>query len=121
MLCLQKTSLGAYVYLRTVQLLSPQALCQYATNLTHKADEKHNLVLRSTPAYTDGSFQCNACGVVGTGFCYRCQECQLDLHTVCAFMRSSVKGRLMSIHSSFVLSHLMRKQHLFVMYVEDQG
>ncbi|KAI3471526.1 hypothetical protein Pfo_028176 [Paulownia fortunei] len=61
-------------------------------SLNHQADHKHTLTLLPTPAYTGGSFQCNACGVLGTGFCYHCAECQLDLHTVCAFMRSTVKG-----------------------------
>ncbi|KAL1550039.1 diacylglycerol kinase theta-like [Salvia divinorum] len=60
--------------------------------LDHKADRKHVLTLLPGPAYSTGSFHCNACGVVGTSFCYHCGECELDLHPACAFTRSSVKG-----------------------------
>lgn len=60
--------------------------------LTHKADRRHALTLLPAPAYSGGAFKCNACGVVGTGFCYHCKECELDLHPACAFTRSSVKG-----------------------------
>ncbi|XP_042050020.1 diacylglycerol kinase theta-like [Salvia splendens] len=60
--------------------------------LNHKADKKHSLTLLPAPAYSTGSFHCNACGVAGTSFCYHCGECELDLHPACAFTRSSVKG-----------------------------
>ncbi|XP_057782632.1 protein VACUOLELESS GAMETOPHYTES-like [Salvia miltiorrhiza] len=60
--------------------------------LNHKADRKHALTLLPAPAYSTGSFHCNACGVVGTSFCYHCGECELDLHPACAFTKSSVKG-----------------------------
>lgn len=60
-------------------------------SLRHLFDQKHALTLLLAPAYSGGAFQCNACGVLGTGYCYHCEECQLDLHPVCAFMRPSVK------------------------------
>lgn len=60
--------------------------------LEHRADPKHALTLLPSPAYSTGSFHCNACGVVGASFCYHCGECELDLHPACAFTRSSVKG-----------------------------
>ncbi|KAL2480514.1 Phorbol-ester/DAG-type domain-containing protein [Abeliophyllum distichum] len=58
----------------------------------HEADKNHTLSLLAPPPYPEGSFECNACGTQGTGFCYHCDKCQLDLHTVCAFLRSSVKS-----------------------------
>ncbi|PIN03612.1 hypothetical protein CDL12_23848 [Handroanthus impetiginosus] len=57
-------------------------------NLSHQVDQEHTLTLLPK----GGAFQCNACGALGTGFCYHCAACDLDLHTVCAFMRPSVKG-----------------------------
>ncbi|KAG6427019.1 hypothetical protein SASPL_111258 [Salvia splendens] len=60
--------------------------------LNHKADKKHSLTLLPSPAYSTGTFHCNACGMAGTSFCYHCGECELDLHPACAFTRSSVKG-----------------------------
>ncbi|KAA8518282.1 hypothetical protein F0562_015835 [Nyssa sinensis] len=59
--------------------------------LSHVADTKHALTLLSSPAYPEGAFKCNACGGIGTGFCYHCKECELDIHTICAFMPSSIK------------------------------
>ncbi|GFY99824.1 hypothetical protein Acr_13g0012240 [Actinidia rufa] len=58
--------------------------------LTHMVDENHQLTLLSSPAYPEGSFVCNACGSNGTGFCYHCKECQIDLHTICSFMPSKI-------------------------------
>lgn len=60
--------------------------------LNHKADPKHSLTLLPSPAYSTGSFHCNACGVAGTSFCYHCGDCELDLHPACAFARPAVKG-----------------------------
>ncbi|CAA2997691.1 C1-like, Zinc finger, RING FYVE PHD-type [Olea europaea subsp. europaea] len=57
----------------------------------HEADN-HTLSLLAAPPYPEGAFECNACGTKGTGFCYRCENCHLDLHTACAFLRSSVKS-----------------------------
>lgn len=67
-----------------------KACSKLPRKLIHGADKKHALTLLSSPAYEEGQFMCNACGAPGTGFCYHCSECQLDLHTVCSFMRSSI-------------------------------
>ena len=52
-------------------------------NVQQQVDRKHTLVLLSSPVYATGSFQCNACGKLGIGFCYHCEDCQLDIHTLC--------------------------------------
>ncbi|KAF8007448.1 hypothetical protein BT93_K1454 [Corymbia citriodora subsp. variegata] len=52
--------------------------------LGHGIDPKHLLTLTPTPVYQGGAFVCNACRKLGTGFSYHCQECELDLHPVCA-------------------------------------
>ncbi|GKE19360.1 C1-like, zinc finger, RING/FYVE/PHD-type containing protein [Tanacetum coccineum] len=57
--------------------------------LKHQSDQKHDLVLLSSPAYPEGVFNCNACGSHGKGFSYHCPDCQLDLHVVCASMPPS--------------------------------
>ncbi|PWA74629.1 C1-like, Zinc finger, RING/FYVE/PHD-type [Artemisia annua] len=57
--------------------------------LKHQSDQKHDLVLLSSPAYPEGVFYCNACGSHGKGFSYHCPDCQLDLHIVCASMPPS--------------------------------
>ncbi|XVE96122.1 hypothetical protein REPUB_Repub02eG0194100 [Reevesia pubescens] len=59
-------------------------------NVKHQVDPKHTLVLLSSPVYATGSFKCNACGKLGTGFCYHCEDCQLDIHTLCIYKPSSV-------------------------------
>lgn len=60
---------------------------------THRVDPRHALALLSSPAYPEGAFNCNACGCNGTGFCYHCPECQIDVHPVCAFMPLTVKSQ----------------------------
>ncbi|XVF75923.1 hypothetical protein PTKIN_Ptkin13bG0225800 [Pterospermum kingtungense] len=59
-------------------------------NIQHQVDQKHTLVLLSSPAYGTGSFNCNACGKLGRGFCYHCKDCQLVIHTLCINKPSSV-------------------------------
>ncbi|KDP24637.1 hypothetical protein JCGZ_25553 [Jatropha curcas] len=56
----------------------------------HEIDPNHTLTLISTPAYPQGAFKCNACGRHDTGFSYHCKDCELDLHTLCAHMPSSI-------------------------------
>ncbi|OMO68950.1 DC1 domain-containing protein [Corchorus olitorius] len=58
--------------------------------MEHQVDPKHTLVLLSSPVYASGSFKCNACGKLGTGFCYHCKDCQLDIHILCIYKPSSV-------------------------------
>ncbi|XP_050228987.1 protein VACUOLELESS GAMETOPHYTES-like [Mercurialis annua] len=58
----------------------------------HPIDPHHTLTLLPFPVYSQGSFKCNACGDHGTGFCYHCKDCKIDLHILCAHMPSSVKS-----------------------------
>ncbi|KAI3667483.1 hypothetical protein L6452_42546 [Arctium lappa] len=58
--------------------------------LKHQSDQRHNLVLLPSPAYPEGFFKCNACGTHGNGFSYHCPDCQIDLHTTCASMPTSI-------------------------------
>ncbi|XP_052173656.1 uncharacterized protein LOC127788974 [Diospyros lotus] len=59
--------------------------------LSHSSHKEHKLTLLSSPAYPEGTFTCNACGSPGTGFSYHCRECQVDIHIICALMRSTIK------------------------------
>ncbi|XP_030463645.1 uncharacterized protein LOC115683308 [Syzygium oleosum] len=63
---------------------------QMPQKLSHRIDPKHILTLTPTPVYEGGAFVCNACGKLGTGFSYHCQECELDLHPLCAFAPSPI-------------------------------
>ncbi|KAH6757234.1 hypothetical protein C2S52_023562 [Perilla frutescens var. hirtella] len=70
-----------------------KACSKLPQKLYHGADRKHALALLASPAYEEGQFMCNACGASGSGFCYHCDECQLDLHPVCAFMYPSLLSK----------------------------
>lgn len=52
--------------------------------ITHPGHENHPLELLTSPAYANGSFNCNGCRQRGSGFSYHCAECRFDLHIVCA-------------------------------------
>ncbi|XP_057488943.1 protein VACUOLELESS GAMETOPHYTES-like [Actinidia eriantha] len=82
---------SGWLYHCTVCTYSLHRLCsKLPRTLTHMIDENHKLTLLSSPAYPEGSFVCDACGSSGTGFCYHCKECQIDLHPICAFMPSKI-------------------------------
>lgn len=53
--------------------------------ITHPFDhQNHVLSLHTKPVYTEGLFNCDACGLQGDGFCYHCKVCGIDLHILCA-------------------------------------
>ncbi|XP_078448468.1 protein VACUOLELESS GAMETOPHYTES-like [Wolffia australiana] len=52
--------------------------------IQHPYHPLHSLVLFVSPAYPEGFFNCDACGLSGTGFSYHCGHCQVDLHVSCA-------------------------------------
>uniref|UniRef100_A0A8I6X3Y9 DC1 domain-containing protein n=2 Tax=Hordeum vulgare subsp. vulgare TaxID=112509 RepID=A0A8I6X3Y9_HORVV len=49
--------------------------------ILHDAHKDHPLVLRRVAG---AGFRCNGCGCNGTGFRYRCDACDFDLHELCA-------------------------------------
>ncbi|MBA0579661.1 uncharacterized protein LOC105768540 [Gossypium raimondii] len=52
--------------------------------ITHPAHPGHSLSLLPAPAYPVGYFNCDACGQRGHGFNYHCNQCDFDIHSVCA-------------------------------------
>ncbi|XWS32799.1 hypothetical protein CRYUN_Cryun22dG0020600 [Craigia yunnanensis] len=52
--------------------------------ITHPAHPGHPLSLLPTPAYRIGYFSCDACDQQGNGFNYHCNQCNFDIHSVCA-------------------------------------
>ncbi|XWS30328.1 hypothetical protein CRYUN_Cryun24cG0107800 [Craigia yunnanensis] len=57
---------------------------QLSQSITHPAHPAYSLSLLPTPAYSVGYFICVACDQPGHGFNYRCNQCNFDIHTVCA-------------------------------------
>ncbi|KAJ4961720.1 hypothetical protein NE237_021630 [Protea cynaroides] len=58
--------------------------------ITHTCDPNHTLTLLPFPAYPDGAFTCDACGLQDNCFSYHCRICSLDLHIHCASMPNSL-------------------------------
>ncbi|KAJ4794048.1 hypothetical protein LUZ62_045294 [Rhynchospora pubera] len=67
--------------------------CRYFLHVTcatskrcvnHPAHPAHNLTFELTPNYISGKFQCDACGVEGNTFGFRCRDCCYDLHLHCS-------------------------------------
>ncbi|KAJ4979535.1 hypothetical protein NE237_010315 [Protea cynaroides] len=75
---------------------------QIAQQITHPADANHTLSLLPVPAYPEGFFNCDACGKSGNGFSYHCQDCNIDIHTLCARMPLSINHQ--SHHHSLTLT-----------------
>ncbi|XP_077246166.1 uncharacterized protein LOC143886070 [Tasmannia lanceolata] len=63
---------------------------QLPQKLTHPSDPNHQLTLLPFPIYPEGAFKCNACDQIGTGFCFHCTDCDLDIHSLCAIRPLSV-------------------------------
>ncbi|XVF55998.1 hypothetical protein PTKIN_Ptkin06aG0080900 [Pterospermum kingtungense] len=82
---------GRFYFCSSCNYCLHKTCSQMPRNIDHQVDPKHTLVLLSSPVYAAGSFKCNACGKLGTGFCYHCKDCQLDIHTLCINKPSSVK------------------------------
>ncbi|XP_057512050.1 uncharacterized protein LOC130794214 [Actinidia eriantha] len=53
-------------------------------SITDPSHPSHPLSLLPSPTYPSGSFFCNSCTLVGTGFSYSCSHCDFDLHLHCA-------------------------------------
>ncbi|XVF14143.1 hypothetical protein REPUB_Repub09cG0032100 [Reevesia pubescens] len=60
------------------------ACSQLPQLITHPAHPGHSLSLLPTPAYPVGYFRCDACGQQGHGFNYHCNQCDFDVHSICA-------------------------------------
>ncbi|XP_068640752.1 protein VACUOLELESS GAMETOPHYTES-like [Aristolochia californica] len=73
--------------------------CNYVLHVTcsrgdpkiiHPFHPNHPLILFASPVYPEGVFACNACGREGSGFCYHCTKCEVDIDIICASMKLSV-------------------------------
>ncbi|WZZ04711.1 uncharacterized protein LOC106358426 [Brassica napus] len=58
--------------------------------ITHPSHPSHTLTLLVTPVYDGGYFNCDGCGVNGTGFSYQCSLCDFDIHALCAYKPLSI-------------------------------
>ncbi|GMI68419.1 hypothetical protein HRI_000511200 [Hibiscus trionum] len=52
--------------------------------ISHPSHPAHSLSLLPAPAYPVGYFSCDACGQRGHGFSYHCNQCEFDVHPLCA-------------------------------------
>ncbi|XP_031263929.1 uncharacterized protein LOC116122164 [Pistacia vera] len=52
--------------------------------INHPSHPLHPLSLLPKPLYPGGVFKCDACGHQGHGFSYHCNNCDFDLHILCA-------------------------------------
>ncbi|ESQ51205.1 hypothetical protein EUTSA_v10016319mg [Eutrema salsugineum] len=58
--------------------------------ITHPSHPSHTLTLLVAPVYDGGYFNCDGCGVIGTGFGYQCSRCDFDIHALCAYKPLSI-------------------------------
>ncbi|CAH8263911.1 unnamed protein product [Arabidopsis lyrata] len=58
--------------------------------ITHPSHPSHTLSLLVAPIYDGGYFNCDGCGVHGTGFSYQCSLCDYDIHALCAYKPLSI-------------------------------
>ncbi|KAE8689313.1 EARLY-PHYTOCHROME-RESPONSIVE1 family protein [Hibiscus syriacus] len=59
--------------------------------ISHPSHPGHSLSLLPTPAYPVGYFSCDACGQRGHGFGYHCNQCEFDIHSLCASKPLSIR------------------------------
>ncbi|KAK9154602.1 hypothetical protein Sjap_002082 [Stephania japonica] len=86
--------LGGVIYIcKTCNYCLHVSCSQMPRRITHPADGTHTLTLLTSPVYPEGVFRCDACGRQGKGFCFHCNECQLDIHVDCAVLPLSVAHR----------------------------
>ncbi|KAE8710018.1 EARLY-PHYTOCHROME-RESPONSIVE1 family protein [Hibiscus syriacus] len=52
--------------------------------ITHPCHPGHSLGLLPAPSYPVGYFNCDGCGQRGYGFNYHCNQCEFDIHSLCA-------------------------------------
>ncbi|XP_010557400.1 PREDICTED: collagen alpha-1(III) chain [Tarenaya hassleriana] len=70
-----------------------ESCAQMPRVMTHPSHPSHRLTLLAFPAYVAGCFNCDACGLTGTGFSYHCSKCEYDVHALCANNPLSVRDR----------------------------
>ncbi|XP_010473158.1 PREDICTED: uncharacterized protein LOC104752661 [Camelina sativa] len=58
--------------------------------IIHPSHPSHTLSLLVAPVYDGGYFNCDGCGVHGTGFSYQCSLCDFDIHALCAYKPLSI-------------------------------
>ncbi|KAK3224042.1 hypothetical protein Dsin_011067 [Dipteronia sinensis] len=74
--------------------------------ITHPFDhQNHVLSLLPKPTYSQGLFNCDACGKQGNGFSYHCGTCNIDLHTICATMPLLLSFDPTNLTLTFSTSH----------------
>lgn len=83
---LQFRGLRMILVLLFLQILPSQNLLPYASKHTASSRPETYTSFLSSPV----NGNCNACVKLGTGFCYHCKDCQLDIHTLCIYKPSSV-------------------------------
>ncbi|KAA8541404.1 hypothetical protein F0562_025367 [Nyssa sinensis] len=66
--------------------------------ISHPSHPNHNLTLLPISAYPGGLFNCDACNRRGNGFSYHCNQCDFDLHIVCASKPLSISHQLHPAH-----------------------
>ncbi|KAG9442529.1 hypothetical protein H6P81_018383 [Aristolochia fimbriata] len=66
--------------------------------IIHPSHQHHPLTLFAAPVYPEGVFACNACGRESSGFCYHCDECELDIDIICASLKLSVAHAAHPLH-----------------------
>ncbi|KAK6933688.1 DC1, partial [Dillenia turbinata] len=61
-----------------------------AEEIQHKSHPQHPLTL-IPPSHKTGECRCDACGVSGQVFRYRCPKCDFDIHVSCAQLSETLK------------------------------
>ncbi|KAJ4961728.1 hypothetical protein NE237_021638 [Protea cynaroides] len=80
--CKQESS-GIFYICKTCNFILHHSCSTKPQLINHPSDPNHPLTLLPFPAYPDGTFTCDACGLQDNGFCYHCRACCLDLHIHC--------------------------------------
>ncbi|EOA29026.1 hypothetical protein CARUB_v10025280mg [Capsella rubella] len=73
--------------------------------ITHPSHPSHTLTLLVAPVYDGGYFNCDGCGVHGTGFSYQCSLCDFDIHALCAYKPLSIIHQSHPQHSLKLTFH----------------
>ncbi|XAR68605.1 hypothetical protein NMG60_11003791 [Bertholletia excelsa] len=89
--CCELDASGWLYHCNTCNYYLHRTCSSLSQTLQHAVDKEHDLILLSSPPYPEGIFRCNACGGHGSGFCYNCKLCHLDLHTTCAVTPESIE------------------------------
>ncbi|KFK32385.1 hypothetical protein AALP_AA6G234500 [Arabis alpina] len=73
--------------------------------ITHPSHPAHTLSLLVAPVYDGGYFNCDGCGIIGTGFSYQCSRCDFDIHALCAYKPLSITHKSHPQHNLQVAFH----------------